>query len=649
MADPKLAALAAAWAVDQAGAQAWNGLCELFVEQAYGTSGVFPSAKDAIGALKPRRSMEQAKPGDIVLFAADPSNGFHGHAGLYLGNGRMQSATPAGVKETGILDDPYYAKLFVGIAEAPPEWKGQASTDKLEAGAQRILTAAGTAKGATNVADNELVTTYTEQRDEIKARLDENRAKLEAAQLLDDWAGDPTPTPQWLKRKGITQAQLDQAFTLLNTTPEAVTKLTASPVRPTALQTQITKDTTALQTAEQKLATAKTNAAKPPPAGAADPKGTKRTQLHAFPDGNQYVVTEVADGAGNWLTDTSAPPQPYGPQKAAPTAPTERPQAFQGADGFQYVINPDGKSVTKLAGQAEPAAKQKTFQIHELPNGEQWTWDATTGTLGTKIADAKPAEPPKRQSQMVNGRQVPIDPTSGIADPSRAVDLLTPEERAAEQRKLQPPGMPALADPFANLKQEQARRQQLAQAERDRLLGLQSSGVLTPDQAAQQFESYWQREVDAPLAGLRTLAEQAQAAARAQNEALQRTENQRAEGINRQREQYGYEAGEKARTTAAGLIPGVRSAAFLDKYAQSINAFSGNSAAPTWSAEDFRPDASQIPDLDAIAAQETARALAHISPAAAARVGAPIPDLSTMPDLNSFLPAFRLPAAAPVG
>lgn len=152
MADPRKAALAAAWAVQQAGADAWNNYCQRFIENAYGTLGQYRSAAAAIGGLKPRRTLEGARPGDVVLFAADPSNQFNGHAGIYLGNGRMVSATPTGVRETGVTDGPF-GNLFVGIAQAPDEWQGQASTAELEEGAQRILAAAAP-KGSTTMADD---------------------------------------------------------------------------------------------------------------------------------------------------------------------------------------------------------------------------------------------------------------------------------------------------------------------------------------------------------------------------------------------------------------------------------------------------------------------------------------------------------------
>ena len=102
------------------GRQEWNNLCEKFVEQAYGTTGVYPTAAAAAKQLVTRRgpqSWRDAPVGALLYFAADESNGNNGHAGIYLGNGRMISARPTGVQEER-LGSAYNKKLYVGWGEA---------------------------------------------------------------------------------------------------------------------------------------------------------------------------------------------------------------------------------------------------------------------------------------------------------------------------------------------------------------------------------------------------------------------------------------------------------------------------------------------------------------------------------------------------
>ncbi|CAA9293421.1 MAG: hypothetical protein AVDCRST_MAG77-4960 [uncultured Chloroflexi bacterium] len=145
------------------------------------------------------------------------------------------------------------------------------------------------------------------------------------------------------------------------------------------------------------------------------------------------------------------------------------------------------------------------------------------------------------------------------------------------------------------------------------------------------------------------MAEQANADLQVQQEAAQRTENVRAETINRERERYGYERGDARRKEAAALIPGVRSDAFLGQQANMTNAWASGKPAQNvaFTPESFRPDPGQVPNLDAMAAQETARVLAHISPAAAAQMGRPMPTLPPLTDLESMLQPYGAGTGTP--
>ena len=100
------------WALDlarvgstQYSARANGGvaLCEQFVENAYGKSGILGSAKAGeSGAGFHPGGLTGALPGAVVEFAPSADNGDLGHVGLYLGGDLMVSATDSKVTVTSI-------------------------------------------------------------------------------------------------------------------------------------------------------------------------------------------------------------------------------------------------------------------------------------------------------------------------------------------------------------------------------------------------------------------------------------------------------------------------------------------------------------------------------------------------------------------
>ena len=83
--------------------ESFIGLCEKFVEQATrGVTGLFASAADAWNKQTHQTDMSKIQPGDAVYFAPDKSNNNYGHTGVYLGNGKMQSATYNGIQTSDI-------------------------------------------------------------------------------------------------------------------------------------------------------------------------------------------------------------------------------------------------------------------------------------------------------------------------------------------------------------------------------------------------------------------------------------------------------------------------------------------------------------------------------------------------------------------
>jgi cell wall-associated NlpC family hydrolase len=135
-------AVAASWALSNLGSKDFYNLCQRFIEQAYGTGGQYGSAAAAGKALFKTADPAQADVGDLVFFRPDASNGYAGHAAIYLGNGEMVGATNAGVTKDNLLTNPYWKNLLVGFGDPPDAWKGRASDAAVAQGATQLVGAA---------------------------------------------------------------------------------------------------------------------------------------------------------------------------------------------------------------------------------------------------------------------------------------------------------------------------------------------------------------------------------------------------------------------------------------------------------------------------------------------------------------------------
>ena len=131
-------AIAASWALSNLGSQDFYNLCQRFIEQAYGTGGQYGSAAAAGKALFKTADPAEADVGDLVFFKPDASNGYAGHAAIYLGNGEMVGATNAGVTRDNIFTNPYWSNLLVGFGDPPAQWTGRAGTADLVKGAAAV-------------------------------------------------------------------------------------------------------------------------------------------------------------------------------------------------------------------------------------------------------------------------------------------------------------------------------------------------------------------------------------------------------------------------------------------------------------------------------------------------------------------------------
>ena len=211
---------------------------------------------------------------------------------------------------------------------------------------------------------------------------------------------------------------------------------------------------------------------------------------------------------------------------------------------------------------------------------------------------------------------------------------------------------PTFTDATAAYNAQVPRLQQAARTERDRLLELQRQGAISEADAERQFTQWFAGNVETPLAGYRAAAEEAQRKEQRETEALQRAEDARVQGLNRQREQIGLEAGQKAMLQLAEIAPQIRSPGFLNQFGATVERMSQRAGAAnaeaaaslpsgsTFTRESFDPATIRphVPDFNQFAQQATARALAQISPAVAAKIGANAPPpLPTGPNLASML------------
>jgi NlpC/P60 family len=104
----------------------FRGLCEQFVETAYGTYGLYSDAAEALRDLRPvlRRGLPKDAPrGTLMYFKADRTNNNRGHVGISLGHGRMISALSKVQEDDATAR--YWASLYQGWAEAPMDWPGR--------------------------------------------------------------------------------------------------------------------------------------------------------------------------------------------------------------------------------------------------------------------------------------------------------------------------------------------------------------------------------------------------------------------------------------------------------------------------------------------------------------------------------------------
>ncbi len=121
------------WAKSQLGTTSWNGLCELMVEQAYGTRGRYGSAlanaNAKIAAGQMHTGDTNVPAGALAFFGAATVNGGYGHVMISIGNGQFISngyswnGRVYGARITTISS--VGAGPYIGWAWADSNWPGR--------------------------------------------------------------------------------------------------------------------------------------------------------------------------------------------------------------------------------------------------------------------------------------------------------------------------------------------------------------------------------------------------------------------------------------------------------------------------------------------------------------------------------------------
>ncbi len=121
-------ARAVAWARSMIGSGAFRGLCERFVENAFGTSGRYASALAAYQALRAAGQIKTTKtgiPAGALVFSDGPADGPYGHVMLSEGGGSYISGGMITGPSVQRLSTPNPGSTFLGWAMAPSSWPGR--------------------------------------------------------------------------------------------------------------------------------------------------------------------------------------------------------------------------------------------------------------------------------------------------------------------------------------------------------------------------------------------------------------------------------------------------------------------------------------------------------------------------------------------
>jgi hypothetical protein len=325
--------------------------------------------------------------------------------------------------------------------------------------------------------------------------------------------------------------------------------------------------------------------------------------------------TVLTDGQGGyWMVD------PYTGTTKALNGPAAAVKTANDPDGSVWLLNPDGSKKSQL-------------------------FDSLPGTYTTS-----------------DGRVIGYDKRTG--QQAFSIDTQTPEGRALAERlqratveAAELANQPKFGSAIAQYQQEASRRQGLARTELSRLQDLQKSGQISPDQAEAQFDRWMTLNVEGPLAGYKTAAEEERRKLEQENLTRTSAEGARVEGLNRERDRLAHAAGEAGR--AEGITLGQRTRApeyiaDLGGLAQSLGQGKTNFqfSPQSFDVANFRK---AVPNLNELADAAVNRLLSRVQPATARDVNVQLPAMPTGVDLRSLMdqvrysPGGALPAAPQAG
>jgi len=321
--------------------------------------------------------------------------------------------------------------------------------------------------------------------------------------------------------------------------------------------------------------------------------------------------------------------------------------------GQKYYSTDDGKTWTRAEGLPN-RAQTLTSNGYVIPLDEE----------GMPLLDKAVRLPEGERTEVVDGYLIRYDPQKGGI---QRIDLYTPEQRARidetaqlglEKGRAELERAKVLADPTAEYQRQVQVTQQAATTYRDGLNQQVLEGRLSVEDAQKQFDAWWGSNVEAKLSPYRTMAEGAYRKEQNEYARAQAAEQARVDAINRQREQLGYQASEKARQDLMQLAPQARSPEFLNQFAQNVSRIGQplpGGVTQHAGGMQFSPESLSLenvrramPNITEVGQQAAARALAQISPAAAQSVGLPPPQVPGLPAFTDFMnrAPFQIPNPA---
>lgn len=438
--------------------------------------------------------------------------------------------------------------------------------------------------------------------------------------------GDPSPAPLPPSTGIQSQEDRDQGGPARPTTAPGSTNVPDPPATPAA-QTTLTRAQKNADDLEKKVAELEARQA-------------------AMPADERSILDAAIQAArGSLTTAIGTLRQAEADARTAATTTTAAPSTRPGPGGSTVQWNPTGGAAGKgawedsgipvdPATQAAAGVTQRTAELalaraQQLYDAENDPVKKETArvaleqakqNLATSQAAAERAARPTITTSTTNGRITGIDQQTG--ETKYTVDTMTPEERDWDR-----------------VKQEGAR---VAQD----LANQNAQGLIDQRERDARWKRWYDENVTIPMAqATEARARAAEARAAEQERRAAATAAQQAEQA---RQQFGYTAGRDAVADELKLLPTrVGADFFAQKDANEARIAAGQ---PTqYSASAFTTPA---PNLQEIARQATARALANISPYAATLAGVPqaqAPDYSkiNVQQLLATAPPYAAGAAAP--